>query len=236
METGYKKLVYFFSLLAIMTLIGFYKNYFARFPDFNGLLNIHHFHAVVLVCWLSLLIIQPLLIINKKFRIHRMLGTFSYFLVPVIFISMLLVYHNQYLRLVSEGKSESETLAFVFSPASDAIPFIILYLLAILNKNDQAKHMRYIISTGIIIGGPGLGRIFMNYFGMDIFTAIGLISLISLLVFVSLILYDRIQKKTFKTNPFTIAFSIWLIPNILIIFFPQTPFWQSCAKFIVELV
>lgn len=92
------------------------------------------------------------------------------------------------------------------------------------------------ISSGIVIGGPGLGRIFMTWMNMDIFAAIGLMSLITLLVFVALIIYDRTNKKAFFINPFSIALFIWLIPNILIIFFPNTALWQSIAKWMVELI
>jgi hypothetical protein len=92
------------------------------------------------------------------------------------------------------------------------------------------------ISTGIVIGGPGLGRIFMTWMGMDIFAAIGLITLITLIVFVGLIVYDRVIKKQFRINPYSIAFIIWLIPNILIIFFPNTTLWQSFAKWMVTTI
>lgn len=233
MEKGYKNLVYFFGVIALITFIGFYKKYFSLAPDFPGLKNIHHIHAIALTTWLCMLIVQPILIANKRMNEHRMIGKLSYFLVPIMFVSMILVYHNQYLRMISEGKSESESLAFIFSPTTDAIPFVIFYLLAIFNKRDTAKHMRYMISTGIVIGGPGLGRIFMTWMGMDIFSAIGLITLITLLVFVGLIVYDRIKKKQFRINPYTIALIIWLIPNILIIFFPSTNLWQSIAKWMV---
>ncbi len=53
--------------------------------------------------------------------------------------------------------------------------------------------------------------------------------LITLITFISLIIYDRVKKKNFRINPYIIAFVIWLIPNILIIFFPSTPLWQSFA-------
>jgi hypothetical protein len=233
MEKSYKNLVYFFGVIAVITFIGFYKKYFSLAPDFPGLKNIHHFHAIVLTTWLCMLIIQPLLIANNKMKAHRVIGKFSYFLVPIMFVSMLLAYHNQYLRMVGEGKPETETLAFIFSPTTDAIPFLIYYILAIFNKRNTEKHMRYMIATGIVIGGPGLGRIFMTWMGMDIFAAIGLITLITLLVFVGLIIYDRVKKKQFRINPYTIAFIIWLIPNILIIFFPNTTLWQSIAKWMV---
>ena len=233
MEKGYKNLVYFFGVIAVITFIGFYKKYFSLAPDFPGLKTIHHFHALALTTWLSMLIVQPILIAKNKMSAHRVIGQFSYLLVPIIFVSMLLVYHNQYLNFIAEGKSESESLAFVFSPATDAIPFVVFYLLAILNKRETAKHMRYMICTGIVIGGPGLGRIFMTWMNMDIFAAIGLITLVTLFVFVGLIIYDRVKKNKFRLNPFSIALIIWLIPNILIIFFPNTSLWQSIAKWLV---
>lgn len=236
MEKGYKHLAYFFGILALITFVGFYKKYFSLFPEFSGLKNIHHFHAVALTLWLIMLIVQPILISKNQMTAHRLIGRISYLLVPIMFVSMLLAYHNQYLRFVAEGKSESETLAFVFSPTTDSIPFLIFYILAILNKRETAKHMRYMISSGIVIGGPGLGRIFMTWMNMDIFAAIGLMSLITLLVFVALIIYDRTNKKAFFINPFSIALFIWLIPNILIIFFPNTALWQSIAKWMVELI
>ncbi|HEX5625142.1 MAG TPA: hypothetical protein VFX48_03920 [Saprospiraceae bacterium] len=236
MEKGYKNLVWFFGTIAAITFIGFYRKYFSLAPDFPGLKFIHHFHAAILVSWLGLLIVQPLLIANRKVAIHKILGKLSYFLVPVAFVSMILAYHNQYLRFLGEGQSESFALAFVFAPATDAIPFVILYLLAVLNKNETPKHMRYMITTGIVIGGPGLGRIFMTWMDLDIFMAIQIQFFIQLLTFIALIVYDRYQKKSFRINPYNIAFVIWLIPNVLIMFFPQTSLWQGIAKWLVSAI
>lgn len=233
MGNGYKNLVYGFGLITLITFIGFYKKYFSLAPDFPGLKNIHHFHAIALTSWLAMLIVQPILIAKHRIDAHRMLGKISYFLAPIVFISMFLVYHNQYLRMISEGKPELETLAFIFSPATDAIPFLIFYLLAIFNRRETAKHMRFMICTGIIIGGPGLGRIFVTWLNMDIFSAIGMIALITFLVFTGLIIYDKAKKNNFRLNPFSIAMIIWLIPNILVIFFPNSSLWQNFAKWVV---
>lgn len=236
MEKGYKNLVYLFGVIALITFIGFYKKYFSLAPDFSGLKDIHHFHAIVLTSWLLLLIVQPILIARKKFALHKFLGKLSYLLVPIAFVSMLLAYHNQYLRFLGEGQSEKFVLSFVFSPATDAIPFVIIYLLAILNKSETPRHMRYMISTGIIIGGPGLGRIFMTWLNMNLFMALQLLFLITLITFISLIIYDRVKKKSFRINPYTIAFIIWLVPNILIMFFPGTNVWQNFAKWLVTTI
>jgi hypothetical protein len=234
LEKGYKNIVYCFVFIAAMTFLGFYKRYFALVPDFPGIKNIHHLHVAALIIYLALLIVQPVLIHKKKFELHRIIGKFSYFLAPVVFVSILLVYRNQYLRMVSDGKPLNECLAFIFAPATDAIPFLIFYILAILNKGDTAKHMRYIIATGIVVAGPGYGRIFITWFGMDFFAALGLVSLTTLVAFVGLIIYDRVKKKQFRVNPFAISFIIWLIPNILVIFFPNTTVWQNIAQWMVK--
>jgi hypothetical protein len=236
MEAAYKRVPIILALLAMITLTGFYKKYFSLAPDFKSVRGIYHFHAISLCIYLVLLIIQPTLIIHKRLSLHRALGMFSYFLVPAIGISMILVYHSQYLTIVASGKPEREALAFVFSPSTDLIPFLIFFSLAVLNKKDTAKHMRYIISTGIIVVGPGLGRVLMNWAGMDILAAIGLITIITLIAFISLIIYDRRMKVRFTVNPFTVACIIWLVPNILITFFPYTAIFQSFAKWLVTTI
>lgn len=236
MEKGYKNIVYFFGFIALLTFIGFYKKYFSLAPDFPGLKAIHHFHALLLCTWLVLLIVQPILIAGKKIDLHRKVGKISFFLVPMAFVSMILAYHNQYHRFLSEGQPESFVLGFVFAPATDAIPFVIFYLLALLNKRNTQKHMRYMIATGIVVAGPGLGRIFMTWLNMDIFAAIQILALIQLLTFLALIIYDRLNKKNFRINPYTVAFIIWLIPNVLIAFFPATNVWQAFAKWLVTVV
>lgn len=233
MEKGYKNIVYFFGAIILITFIGFYKKYFSLAPDFPGLKNIHHFHAIMLTIWLGILVIQPILIANNKIPIHKMVGKLSYIIVPIAFVSMILAYHNQYHRFISEGQKEDFVLSFVFAPLTDAVPFVILYLLAILNKNQTSAHMRYMIATGIIIGGPGLGRIFMTWLGLNVFEAIQIQFVLQLITFISLIVYDRVKKKTFRINPYTIAFIIWIIPNLLIMFFPSTPVWQGFAKWLV---
>ncbi|MGB5026166.1 MAG: hypothetical protein WBO44_12500 [Saprospiraceae bacterium] len=73
MEKGYKNLVFFFGVIALITFIGFYKKYFSLAPDFPGLKNIHHFHAALLIAWLGLLIVQPILIATNKIKIHKFL-------------------------------------------------------------------------------------------------------------------------------------------------------------------
>ena len=93
----YKNIGYFFVALFVCMFFGFYTPYFKLVPDFDPSFTlIVHIHATALILWLSLLCIQPFLIRYKKLNIHRLLGKFTYFLVPVIIITSVAVMDKQY--------------------------------------------------------------------------------------------------------------------------------------------
>ncbi len=236
MEKAYKNIIYFFLIIIAITLIGFYKTYFVLFPDFIDIKKVHHIHAFTLVLWFVLLIVQPILIQQKKYEWHRQIGKFSYVLVPIIFVLMLMVYKNQYLREESNGSPHSQNVGLLFIPFTDTFPFVIYYILAIINRKNIAKHMRYMIATSILLLSPGLTRIFIFWFGMDFFDTVTPVSLVMLLVFIGLILYDYRLGKNINNNPFTIALLIILIPTILMRIVPYTTQWQSIAEVYVKII
>jgi hypothetical protein len=233
MEKVYKNIVYLFIVFSIIILVGFYKTYFAKFPDFEGLKVIHHIHGFTLALWLTLLIAQPLLIRKRKYKLHKALGKFSYVVVPFILIFMLLVYKNLYLKAEASGAPHSENLAILFLPLVDTFPFMIYYTLAIINRRNIAKHMRYMILTAVIVLGPGLSRIFSVLLHFDFFTTLVSVSAVLFCIFIGLIVYDRIHKKHLKPNPYVIGLVIFLIPNIAVLFIPKTIWWQTFAEKIV---
>lgn len=56
-----------FLELIPLVLLGFWKSYFSKFfGDTNNLTGYTHFHAIVMTSWVSLLIVQPVLIKQKK--------------------------------------------------------------------------------------------------------------------------------------------------------------------------
>lgn len=62
-------------LLALLAVIGFSRTYYLKAlfstPALSALL---HIHAVIMSAWLSLLIVQAVLIANRRLRLHRRLG------------------------------------------------------------------------------------------------------------------------------------------------------------------
>src|SRR5579863_78993 len=107
----YKNFIYFFLALFVFVLLGFYKPYFSEFPHFDkSITTIVHIHANALILWVVLLVVQPLLIRFRKIRLHRLLGKFTWFLVPVIIVTSVLVIIKQYNEGIEQKMTASESL------------------------------------------------------------------------------------------------------------------------------
>jgi hypothetical protein len=90
MEKAYKNLGYFFLLLVPLAFLGFYKRYLSQFPEFQETTTYIHIHAAIASIWLFMLIIQPFLIRNRKYKQHRIVGRISYFVFPLLILSFIL--------------------------------------------------------------------------------------------------------------------------------------------------
>ena len=236
MEKGYKNIVVLFIAITVVVLIGFYNTYFAFFPGFEKFKALHHIHAFVMMLWLAILIVQPMLINKRKYKWHRVVGKFSYFLVPIIIVTMFLAYKNSYLTAELNGEPHAQNLSLIFMPLTDIFPFAAFYILAIINKKNVVKHLRYMISTALVVVIAGLVRIFLISFHFDFMPAIFISSIIVVLIFVSFILYDFRKGMQLKSNPFVTALIVFSIPNILLGFVPKTSIWQSFADGIVKAI
>ncbi|MFX0555546.1 hypothetical protein ACOCEA_02040 [Maribacter sp. CXY002] len=151
MEKAYRKLGYFLLLLIPLTFLGFYKTYFVQFPDFEeNITAFIHFHALIASIWILMLIVQPLLIINGKNRLHRKIGKLSYIVFPILILSFV----PQMIKIINSDAPQT-----LFFPLADSMLLILFYSLAIGNRENASKHMRYIIGTATVFLGPTIGRI-----------------------------------------------------------------------------
>ena len=62
-------------LLIVLTQIGFSKRYIQFFPEFDGFTAAQHFHGMMMMGWLLMLLVQPILILKGKTKLHRRIGT-----------------------------------------------------------------------------------------------------------------------------------------------------------------
>lgn len=150
MERKYRFLGYFMLLLFPLTFLGFYKTYFQHFPVHSQKVDwFAHGHALIATLWLSLLIIQPLLVARRKYAVHRTIGKFSYFVFGLLILSFV----PQITKVIQTGNYRN-----LFFPLGDTILLVTFYTLAVVNKRNIAKHMRYMIATALVFLGPTVGR------------------------------------------------------------------------------
>jgi hypothetical protein len=184
---------YFFIGVLIVTILGFSKTYLVKFPDFAGFTSAHHFHGAVALTWILMLIVQPFLIRAGKYDIHRIVGKFSYLVMPLFVISLFFVVKAGYERNI-KTLTEENTLAAMTNGIPEMFFMSILFGLGMFYKKKTSFHLRFLSSTGIIILGPGLGR-FLGAFLHLPFPLI-IISMISLTAGVALVwLIIDIRKK-----------------------------------------
>ena len=191
--------------LMVLTLAGFYPTYISRFPAFENVTNVQHFHGAMMMIWFSMLVVQPFLIAYKKYDLHRALGTLSYVVAPVVLYSIFLASQYEYYRDRTH-LTEQESLAGLSLDISSLIAFGVCYVLAIINRKNTPLHMRYMIGTALIIMGPGIMRIIAVYevFGEISFPrVVQYTELICAGIGVGLVVHDLTQGKPYK--PYLVA-------------------------------
>lgn len=210
MEKEYRNIGYPFFFLLALVIFGFFKTYFGLFPHFNERTTaIVHFHATVLLLWIILLIVQPFLIRYKKLAAHRLLGRFTYVLVPLIICSFIGMMTKQ----IGEEQAQKMPVALIlkslYLPFTDTLLFSTFYILAIKNKRNTALHMRYIVVTGLVFIDASLIRSLGIWFHVDFFyAALVSISFVDLIL-ITLIINDKLKGRSFR--PFLISLMLFAV-------------------------
>lgn len=97
-----KAIIFGMTLLFIALQIGFHPTYMQYFPEFKEFNWVHHTHGALMVSWMVMLVIQPFLILKRKYQIHRQIGKISFIIAPLMVIFMYLVMRIGYLNTVKK--------------------------------------------------------------------------------------------------------------------------------------
>lgn len=226
MQKVYRNTAIFIILIMFGIQWGFYQTYTSEFPNFINKTVTIHVHGIFLMMWMVLLIVQPLLIGAGKAKLHRSIGKVSYVLGPIIIVTMFLVGRGSYGRSIGVVP-EKEMLGTMVLDIRGYITFAIFWALAMLFRKDSGAHMRYMIATGMIGIGPGVGRGLINGFGVEFGPALTITDALDLVIVGALLGYDIYRKKNYK--PFLVVFLVFLVGAILWqIRYSEA--WQSFAK------
>ncbi len=207
-KIAFDKSGFYFIVLLILAFLGFWNSYFSKFFNGHNEYSFYfHFHATMMLLWVALLILQPFLIRKKKFRFHRLIGKVTYFTMPLLLASVLLVL-NSGLRSIPINESNKITFNLILFPFRDIILLSTAFLIGVYNRHNVQIHARAMIITGIVFIEPALfrflgGMVFKDSGSLGGFIGIGLI--ITLLI--TLIIMERNQKS-----------GRWLFPSLLAIY------------------
>jgi hypothetical protein len=221
-------------LLMLLTLVGFYPTYISKFPAFENVTNVHHFHGAMMMAWYSLLLTQPFLIGYKKYKLHRTLGKVSYVIAPLLLYSIYLAGKHEYYGEIT-FRTNDESVAGLAVDFSSLVAFAVCYMLAVLNVKNPAIHARYMVGTALIIMAPGLMRIIAVYrtFGDIDFPTVVLYSyLICAAIAVWLMTYDLVKSKPYK--PYMVA-TILIIAIYVTYVSRMTDWWLAIGGAITKM-
>ncbi len=221
---------YLFIAILLICILGFYPTYISKFPEFKDFTSAHHFHGLMALLWILMLIVQPFLIQAKKYSLHRQIGKFSYILMPLLIISLFFVSKAGYVRNI-KTVPEADALAGLTNGIPDMLNFAILYTLAMVYRKNTAYHLRFMASTGIMMIGPGLGRFLIVTFGIPFPIVILSIILLTTGVGLAWMIVDIRNKKS--AFPMGVFVGIGVFTTLININ-GHSAWWQGFAKWMVE--
>lgn len=224
---------YYFIGLVGLALLGFWPSYFAKFFDGTADFRFYfHFHAFMVSLWIACLITQPILIKKKKFEIHRIIGKLSYVLMPLVFISVILLSHYRIQDHVLIQGNEKLYGPHLLLSFKDLLILGTFYSIAIAYRNNVHIHARAMVTTGIVFIEPALGRVvfkILNIGSAGYLLTIGLIY--SLLV--GLMIVERKEKQGRWVFPLVLG--SYILFHSLLIFEIRIGLWETFATWFATL-
>lgn len=212
MERAYRNLGYILLTLIPIFLAGFWIPYFSEFPHFEkSISRAVHIHALLLFCFLGLLVVQPFAIRFGAFSIHRKLGKITNALMPFILIFSVAMLWKEYHEHLADGISIASARNDEFLSAVQLILLGSLYGLALssIRSRDVGAHMRYMICIVLVVLPAGLARTLGYWFGVRQSSSqaicLGLIDI----SFLGLIAFDGIRRR--YSRPYIGTFVSYLV-------------------------
>jgi len=219
---------YYYLAFLVLAFVGFWPSYFSKFFDGTADFNQYfQFHVVTAILWVGMLVIQPILIRGRRFALHRTIGKFSYFLVPILFISVLLLANNRI-------SPELEPVGPEFwIPFKDLLIFSFGFGVAIWYRHSMTIHARGMIVAGLALFEPVMVRVMYNVLGLQgTYPYILGISL-GYVVLMVLIFLERNEKQGRWVFP--VAFFVFLFVHIIRITGFNPDFWERFSHWFVSL-
>jgi hypothetical protein len=162
-KISFNKADYYFIVFLAVVLLGFWDRYFSQLiAGFSHNANYFHFHGVIALVWIAMLIVQPILIRRKKLGLHRLIGKLSFLVMPLLIISLLMVTH--YLGVLTNSELNFIDVTIGNNVGGGIGIVLFFYIIAMWNRHDVNIHARAMIATAIPFIDPALARLLLGLF------------------------------------------------------------------------
>lgn len=221
----YRNAVYWFIVVLVIDLAGFWPSYFSRLSEAHAA---HHAHGIAMVLWLLLLIMQHSLVHGGYRALHRVLGRTSILLAPVVIVTA--VWVNLFFIARMEPPYPARLLSDYWLGYFLALAFGILYVLALVNRRRVQHHARYMAATALVFLIPGLVRVTIFYLEplIGFVPTILQITLVPLGIAAWLLFLDYRNRNVLRPN--AVVVGLWLFALAAYLLLPRTWFWQEFTQ------
>lgn len=216
---------YWFGLLLLVALIGFYPSYFSRLGDTD---LAHHFHGITGTAWMLLLIAQAWLMRSRRFAVHRQLGWLSLLIAPLFVASGLLMMRTMLASDDGFNRAFGSRLAVV--DLATVIGFALAVSMALKHRRTREKHACWMVSTAVMLLPPALARLLpMLPLGVASFEGAFHTSMVVSELIVFALLVNDWRRFGKPSTPFLCLLAVVAISHAGFVLAPQIPAWQAFA-------
>lgn len=152
-----------YALLLALAVVAFWPGYFGRPATEASAWT--HFHAIVSMLWIVILIVQPVLAHAGRLRWHRRIGRATLVLAPLVIASFVGLAHEA-IRGAS-GMAFATEAYFLYLRLVLAAMFVLAYAMGIRNRRDPSLHARYMACTGLALVDPVFSRLLFRLLGRN---------------------------------------------------------------------
>ncbi len=217
MERAYRNLGYVLIFLLPIFIAGFWIPYFSEIPHFEQSITAAvHVHAILLFCFLALLVVQPFAIRFKNYRLHRVLGWLSNVIIPLVLISSVAMLWKEYHEHLTAGAAVEMARNAEFLSAAQLLLFGVLYGVAIasIRRGDVATHMRCMICIALVLLPAGLARTLGYWFHVRQSSSQTVCFVVIDVLLIALVFFDKHRRLTARTyivvlSTYVVVETVW---------------------------
>lgn len=228
----------FFVVMAAAVILtvfaGFAPTFYLRgsFTQDRPMSVLLHIHGVVFSAWVSVFLIQTVLVARGEFRLHRRLGWVAAGIAAAMVILVLAAVTEQ-LRRVNGFPAPPLALAL---SAFDILVFAGLVSAAICLRRRPDWHKRLMLSATILLLGAPMFRFVIHLVGVSDIKLVGLLAMLLVdAFFLPCFAYDLAMRR--RIHPaFAIGFILLVLDQLAQIVVVDWPPWVSFSQALQRLV